>query len=418
MTMNDQYSSMAMPQQMLLHLLSIAMTRKSKENRFSQEDLHGMDWKAVYRESRKQTVCLMALHAVAEYRQYLPADVYNAWIGQAGDLFSRNLQISSEQQRMVELLTQNGIPHVILKGYAAAAYYPRADLRMFGDVDFLVEKPFLNKAEDILVQNGYRRWKMPHDCHTVFSKNGVRFEMHVETVGIPFGNVGKKVREFMRNGVSTRQIKMVEDQSLFVPNDLYHGLILLLHMQHHMLGEGMGLRHLCDWLLYVQKTAQQDFWDETLIPFLKEIGLYRFAATVTKLGAIYFDLPCPLWAQEIDENLCADVMNDILIGGNFGVKDKERAKSGMLISEHGKSGTERGTLYNLMHLMHRNVWQTYPILHKVPLLYPFLYVYRVLRHVVLMVFGKRVSLFKMIVPAKERRGIYRQLHVFETEKQG
>ena len=40
---------------------------------------------------------------------------------------------------------------------------------------------------------------------------------------------------------------LFEGEKIRIPAPFHHGLILLLHTVHHMLGEGIGLRHLCDW---------------------------------------------------------------------------------------------------------------------------------------------------------------------------
>ena len=241
--------------------------------------------------------------------------------------------------------------------------------------------------------------------------------MHFETVGIPYGQPGEMVREYMKGAVSAGGTDTMDGLPFSVPNVFHQGLILLLHMQHHTLGEGLGLRHLCDWLVYVRDTMEEPHWEEHFIPFLKSIGLFTYAAVMTKIGALYLGLSCPSWAQVADDELCRKMIKDILTGGNFGQKDLKRAGSSVLISEHGKNGTRHGAIYHLTHALHRNVLFVYPLVKRVPVLYPFFYVYRVLRHLFLIAQGKRLSLTEMAAPAFERKAVYKQLHIFETEKQ-
>ena len=54
------------------------------------------------------------------------------------------------QQKLLQLLDENHIDCVILKGSAAALSYPQPILRVMGDVDFLVRKVDYEKTADLL----------------------------------------------------------------------------------------------------------------------------------------------------------------------------------------------------------------------------------------------------------------------------
>lgn len=398
---------------MLLHLLGIALT--GKENRtFSAEELNGVDWDAVLTESHHQAVPLLVLDAVGRYAKYIPAEVYDRWLRASVDFFEPNLQVTTGQEQLVNVLTQNGVAYVILKGAAAAVRYPRPDLRMMGDVDFLIDPACQTAVETLLLENGYRKIEMEHDCHVAFEKDGVEYEMHFQTAGIPAGKAGERVRAFMANVLQTAQVATVEGATFAAPDESHQALIFLLHMQQHTLGEGMGLRQLCDWLCFVRDTADMPFWKETVLPLLKEIGLYTYASVMTKLGALYLAMPCPDWVVA-DDGVCAAVMGDILASGNFGSKDETRSQSGRLISEHGKEGTRHGMVYHACRIMHRYVMKSYPVVRKIPVLYPFLFVYRVLRYLMLSVRGKRESLGRLTAAANQRKTVYEPLKIFEIE---
>ena len=109
-------------------------------------------------------------------------------------------------------------------------------------------------------------------------------------------------------------------------------------------------------------------------------------------------------------------MLDVLTGGNFGVKDSNRASSAMLISETGKAGTKHGAIYNLSHALHRAVLRQ-KCVQKFPPLYPFMYVYRALRFLFLSMIGKKPSLIKMAPEAEKRKAVYDKLEVFVTKEE-
>lgn len=379
----------------------------------------GLDFAALCSESlleeaSQQTVLLAAFEQLSPYKSKILEETYKRWLKRASRISQKNFIVAHSQKSLVDLLDEKGIDYTIIKGTAAAAYYDDPNARALGDIDFLVRREDLLRTKEALLADGYEadNTEEEHDCHVVFYKAGVQYELHFETSGIPYGDTGEKIRAFLADAPSKAPLTK---EGFRAPLPVHHGLILLLHMQHHMLGEGLGLRHLCDWAAFVKKTDGSAFWTEELLPFLQEIGLYRYAQVMTRTCAKYFRFSAPSWA-EAEEELCDDVMADILQGGNFGNKDEIRSKSGMLISRHGKNGTKDGAGKNLLSVLHDSVMKKYPVIKKFPPVYPFLFLWRALRYGVLMLFGRRHSIAKMLPEAEKRKNIYRRLKVFETEK--
>ena len=398
---------------MLLHLLAVALDVRLPS--LTEDVCQTVDWESVANESIHQTVSSLVFEAACAYETFIPPTVYERWLSVAYGYMRHAQMTLCCQRHLNDIMDKNGHPFIILKGTAAAAYYPQPEKRCFGDVDFLIDTTQRAAVEALLSADGYERWSSEHICHVVYRKGKQHLEMHFETVGIPYGRSGELVREWMQGAVVDSIIQTVGDVAFPAPGPKYHALILLLHMQHHALSEGLGLRHLCDWAVFVDRTANEPFWDEEVLPLLKKIGLYTYAAAMTKTAATYLHTACPIWARNVDESLCGRLIEDILTGGNFGRKDDVRAASGMLISEHGKAGTRHGVVYNLAHTLHGAVLLQYPIIKKLPFLYPFLYMYKIVRFGVLRLCGKRLSLMKRLPYAKERKALYARLKVFETQ---
>jgi len=315
---------------------------------------------------------------------------------------------------MDRVMRSAGEKYVILKGLAAASYYPDPMLRALGDVDFLIDNEHRSIVEKALEDDGFKNWDTPHICHVVFRKEHQDLEMHFEIAGIPHGKAGELVREYMKGALDETVPYSNNGAVINLPLPKYHGLILLLHMQHHMVAEGLGLRHLIDWCYFVQQTEHEEFWSTDLLPILKDIGLLNFAAVMTKTGSMYLGTPCPDWCGDVDEQLCDDVMQDILTGGNFGRKNKERSKSGMMISDHGKDGTKHGKVYYLWKTLLAGVWIYWPIVKKYPVLYLIFIPAFVIRRFYRVLTGKRTPVWKSAQYVDERKSVYDQLHLFEV----
>ena len=83
--------------------------------------------------------------------------------------------------------------------------------------------------------------------------------MHFQPSGIPQGKAGVKVRKYLSDLLPRSETKQTELGEITVPSTFHHGLIILLHMCHHLTGDGLGLRHLCDWAVFINSIGEEKF---------------------------------------------------------------------------------------------------------------------------------------------------------------
>lgn len=400
-------------QQMVLHLTEQGISQTPSALVWSEEDLRALNWKAVLQECVYQTVTLLCFDKIAKYKQYIPVEVYNDWKMRSFVYMQKNAEILQTQADLIEVLKENQFPYVIIKGTATAAYYPKPELRILGDIDFYIEPRMRKPIVQALEKKGFVDQKDTHVYHVNLKKDNVTVEMHFDLPGMPSGELGERARCFFENIFITSELHnndFFEDKE---PNVIHHGVIILLHALSHQTGYGMGLRHLCDWAVFVQATQKQAYWQESLLPFFKEIGVYRYACALTKTAALYLGISCPDWAKDVEEELCAQLLGDMFTAGNFGNKNLSYSKSAQLIEN--KDGKNRGPIKTLVYSLHQAILWRHPIVKKVWILYPFVFVWKVVKNLFLMCIGKRVSLTQTLPEAKKRRKIYEQLRVFEPQ---
>ncbi|MBR2043696.1 MAG: nucleotidyltransferase family protein [Clostridia bacterium] len=400
---------MTKEQALLLELIAYNITGEEISG-----DVDGIDWISLIKESISQTVSLVAFDSVTPFKEKINKDIYNKWFNRSFKDMTINSLVEKSQKNLVTLLKNKNYEYVILKGLSASSYYNKPELRLLGDVDFLIENEKKEEIKEYLKANGYVASLEDHICHIVFNKPKEHLEMHFEIAGIPDGAIGDKVRLFMQ-GVLNEPEAVTTGSGFNAPKEKYHAVILLLHMQHHLLGEGIGLRHLMDWACFVNRTYNKDFWKTDVIPFLKEIGLLAYMNAVTAVCIRYFKIPAPIWAEAVEESLTEALIEDILSGGNFGRKDKLRSESGIMISNRGKDGTKKSKIYYLHKHLKNSVENTYPFVKKCKILFPFAYFYRMARYFVLSCFGKRTSFAKTVPLADKRRALYNKLHIYEVQ---
>lgn len=371
-----------------------------------------IDWKQVMIESRAQAVLLLACDSAAHVKELIPAEIFEEWKMRAFRSMMNNMKVQKSQRDMISILSEKRYPYMILKGLAAAYYYPRPELRALGDVDFLIDSDMKVDISDLFVENGYEKSLENHICHVVFKKPGAHLEMHFEPSGIPNGEQGEKVRAFLDKAVYKCSEVKVGNDVFNMPNAMYHGMILALHMQHHQVSEGLGLRHLCDWACFVNKTVDESFWKELLAEFAS-IGLLTYIKLMTKTCSLYLGSKLPVWAEEVDDQICEDIMNDILASGNFGNKDEIRSKSGRMVSNHGKDGTNHTKVFYLYKNWHMSSAEKNPAVKNNKLRWLFEDIKRAIIYLYKMMKGERLSFIKMIPEADKRKKLYEEFQLFK-----
>ncbi|MBR2329714.1 MAG: nucleotidyltransferase family protein, partial [Clostridia bacterium] len=350
-------------QKILLNLAAMGLSDTPQELLLEKEELDGADWNAIMQESLAQTVPMTVFQAAKAYESEIPQDVFARWKNLFFQAYQTNVRVQQAQADMAELMREEGFGYIVIKGESSAAYYPNPELRALGDVDFLIDTSRQAEIESALMQAGYERDGMEHISHRIFRKVGAHLEMHYQVPGIPVGEKGDKVRAFLKDAVKCGECRQGGLAEFYAPCPKHHGLIILLHMQHHNLDDGLGLRHLCDWAAFVNATQNEAFWTDELLPLMKEIGIMKYASVATKLCATYLHIPCPTWAADADDALCDGLLADVFLGGNFGRKNNERARSGSLIAKKGEK--KRGPIATMAVSLHRAVLLKYPIVKKV-----------------------------------------------------
>ncbi len=396
----------SLPQKALLALL-----KPNSDFDFSVLSLE--DWQQVKEESAKQAVSLLAFDATPKCKEYIPKKIYDEWFLLSLRCLRKNAAVLRWQEGLIEILDARRFGYIILKGFASASYYPDPQKRIMGDVDFLIPQAIQKEVEDALTDAGYKKSLDEHICHRLFRKSDELLEMHFEVAGIPFGDAGDLFRRYLKDATE----KYFENEQPPFRNPLpeIHGAIILLHTIHHLQGEGLGLRHFCDWAYFVEKTKDEAFWAEKLLPLMKKSGTLRFSQIITKAAHLYLGTACPPWAADADESLCAQLIADVFAAGNLGQKDQNRAGAGRMISQNGKNGMENGKLANQFLTLKNSMYYSYPFLRRWKILYPIIFVWRIIRYLLLMLQGKRPSLIKASAHADERMALYKQFKLYENE---
>ncbi len=375
----------------------------------------GADFLKLWNESQLQTVSVLVFNKIplisfSDEAVSFVKNNLNNW-------FLKNILIAREHTHLHKMLEDAGIPYVIIKGMASARFYPDDLMRMMGDVDFLVKECDMEKVHNLLTADGYTARKTEHSHHITYNKNGIRAEMHFLPPGIPQGKTGDRLKAYFENITDEAKEASSSVGSITVPSDFHHGLLLLLHTIHHLTGDGLGLRHLCDWAVFVSAFGEADF-REMFEEKLRLTGMWEFTKILTKTCEMFLGTPCILKNNDAKEENCIRLILDIFSSGNFGQKSEDRSHESLLISSKNEKGIKEKSLFlQGINSVSEIVYRNWPFVRKYKILLPLGWLFFGGRYIFRSLTGKRpgIHLKSVFSEAGKRKDFYSELKLFEPE---
>ena len=223
------------------------------------------------------------------------------------------LQIAHNAKcRYLEKTIQTDIPYVILKGTAAAQYYPYPEFRSLGDIDLMVKHEDFESMCSSLVENGYKecfeKEKNEFGRHRIFSKDGIIVEVHHFFALLNDEKKAKYLDDLIIHNINSTHL---------LP-DLINGLVIIEHINQHF-EEGIGFRQIIDWMLFVDRCLSDCQW-ATFYPMVEKLGLTKITMITTRMCEMFLGLKPHEWCKDVNEKLCILLKDYVFSSGNFGRK--------------------------------------------------------------------------------------------------
>ncbi len=212
-------------------------------------------------------------------------------------VFARNVSYYKELNEILDCFRRSGMQVVILKGAALGEIlYPDMSLRPFNDIDLLIKRQNLFKAENELLRMGYKNTvkerRQGHGRefgdHFTYLKQGTT-PLYVELHTHLFPSAYDQRAEV--NGLW--------DRAITAQIGGVSGLILstedmVLHLCAHVFGHGFPLRllWLCDLALIISRHGESLNW-KLMEKRAKTLDVHRIVGFVLEQVKQTFDMPLP-----------------------------------------------------------------------------------------------------------------------------
>lgn len=325
-----------------------------------------IDWEALYEESASQTVTSLIAESVpTEHSARFKNTMLNCR--------AQYMKILYEQSKLVELLSANSIPVIVIKGSAAAKYYPVPFNRTMGDIDIIVPEAEYERSNELLKHNNYIYDHEDDGRHATYFKNGICIELHLR-----FSNDCPPLEEIISNSYSTVQQEKTNGYTFPYLPEAANGLLILAHIRHHILNQGLGLRQIIDWEMFAHAHPENDFWQQEFIPLAEKCELMVFARIINGLCKTYLGMPDNISCfGEVDASRLEHIIEAVLRDGNFGIKTYVEPTPTEIISLRIRNAIKEKRLFRFLQEEGVRNWQA---CRRFKILKPFAFIYQIFRY--------------------------------------
>lgn len=367
-------------------------------------DFAQLDYLSLHNELQIQTILGMSQNVLKK----LPAEeaaLRQQWREEVVQLLSHYDQYLFWQNEVLGILRNASIPCFVLKGSAAAQYYPHPEYRTMGDIDLFLHQNDRSKAIRLLQKCGFEEELEDVNLkkHAVLKRGRIVVELHTLYMVKTPDNI---LNQLMKKGLDHIQLITVSGYQIPVLPDLENGLILLQHIRQH-LDSGLGLRQIIDWMYYVDAVLDDNIWYTQFQPLAQQLHLEELAVTVTKMCEKYLGLLPKGKAWYVGGSLetCDTLFAFVWKSGNMGRKFDANSIHGLAYLLKNK------TILELFQYLQERGERKWELLKKYPWLRPFAWLRQVFSYICSHFFRTGYSAAKDLKDGQEIHRVRKLLHL-------
>lgn len=311
------------------------------------------EWRGLLKMAKRQTLVGVMFEGVKRMEEgnKPPKDVLLEWFALAERIKACNKRLNKECATVSKHFEENGFYTCILKGQGNAQLYQQPDLRIPGDIDIWVwpkdevaEQSKLSirrkKVVNFIVANtGFQPCFYHHVDYPLLDTTEVEVHFTPTWLHNPWHN--RRLQRYVEREAiaSFRNKRKIGEEMCATPTWELNVVFQLIHLQNHLIGEGIGLRQMMDY--YYLLTTDNGQWStrngeggtvkgelltrgnlDSVEQMIERLGLKRFAGATMWVLHEVFGLEEHRFLVPADKELGEFLLHEIMLSGNFGQYDK------------------------------------------------------------------------------------------------
>jgi hypothetical protein len=219
---------------------------------------------------------------------------WTQWVFKCAGMMTQYERMNKQQKDVIRsmsgILYAEGIRMMVFKGQANASLYPIPEHRPVGDIDCWLfgdaEKGdiMIEKHGAVVDFNWYRHSKIYFQGETI--------ENHRVMAHTRGNRKMKEMEEELEAMLNHSELKEIDECSTaLMPPPLFNACFLTYHALHHFISEGLGMKQIIDWAMFVQKEHDKVDWLQ-FCDFCLRYKLDRFAAVMNYIATKHLGVKC------------------------------------------------------------------------------------------------------------------------------
>lgn len=213
------------------------------------------------------------------------------WIGEVQQYYEvcnkRQLVVVDTIQRR---WAESDIRMMLMKGLAMGIFYPEPLHRCPGDIDCFLFNDYEkgNKLAEAWADNVDESWYK----HSVISYKGETIENHQYFVHTREGKKSKQLNKQLCDLLNVSYFEKLFGTEVLLPPPMFNALFLSYHALTHFLEEGLRLKQLLDWAMFLKRDANKIDWP-LFYSWCDKYHFRRFVDVATDIAVHRFGVSLP-----------------------------------------------------------------------------------------------------------------------------
>lgn len=203
------------------------------------------------------------------------------WTGISLNIEAKNRQQENIMREMTNLWASKDCRVVLMKGLANGLYYPNPTHRNPGDIDCYLFDDY-EKGNRIALEAGAHlneEWYK----HSEILYKGELFENHRFLIPIRDGKESKELEKELKSELKDKELFNFPDSNCLLPTAQFCAMFLTTHACYHFLFEGLRLKQVLDWAMFLIRENKNVDWD-LFFSFCDRYHLRKFADAMNSIS--------------------------------------------------------------------------------------------------------------------------------------
>lgn len=303
---------------LFFELLQVALGTRENLSRVPS----AAEWGRLFEESFRQAVTGVLLSGIERLpqEQRPPTDLLLEWIGEVQVTEQINKLHQNRARELTAKFLSVGFRSCVLKGVGTGLLYPNPLRRQCGDIDIWVD----GRRKDVMAwlrsqcEIGHREW---HHVEAMLFED-VSVEVHLYPIWLYNPWYNRRLQRWFKEqkpaqmGEQNNEFSEFHEFGFNCPTAEFNVVYSLVHTFHHLMDEGVGLRHVIDYFYILNHKLSTN--KSEIMGTIQHLGMERFAEAMMYVMKVACGMASEYLLCKPDEKAGKFLLDEIMLAGNFG----------------------------------------------------------------------------------------------------